>query len=914
VKEQGDAAFALAKLCMQLGQYAEAKTALDEAQTIALNEFGPKHLNFAAVLQMQARLEREMGHPGEAVNLLESALQILKADAKCPISLLALCLNNLAFTRQAMGQYQPARTLFQEAIALVEHGTSQMDHQCHSASLTSLAVLYQEIDQDDQAEAPLRKALEIDQVVYGSSDPMLAASLNNLGVYLAQHGAALEGVKYILEAQKIIELALGTKNPQYATSLANLARLRREMGQYKEAEVQYVFALETVREIKGKTNPDFAGLLVDLGHVYACRGKFEQAEGALCHAIEIFEQTLPRDHQDAANARFSLFIVLAAQKKLEPAFDSLREAIASESSVMDTILRLGSEKDRLSYLSSLRWHVEAALSFVAQKGISDQRLVEWVFELVLRRKGLAAEALSVQRDVILAGESAELKDKFKRLNALKLEIARGLLDVQYNNSDRKDRLDSLDAERAALERELSQSIPEIGLKLQLEAFGCGTAASALPESGALIEFVRYTDWHFDGVVARGQKTTGNERYVMFVLRPGTPLSLHLVDLGEAAAIDQAVLDFRACLTGESERGVLNEEDSRSLADFLASLTPASMRLRRERKRLAISIGSLVLEPAKTFLDGVQTLLIVPDGSLLWLPFECLPCDDGLCIDRWQVNYLATSRDLLARTLARESPAATPPVVIADPDYDLVGAAELSGTEQRQSRDLREAISFFAPLNGTRAEGQAVAKQLGVEPLLGVTARESALKKISAPRILHIATHGFFFNLKGRQSLHENSVLPENIDRFFYLENPMLRAGLALAGANSYLRHGRLPDEGEDGILNAEDVSGLTLTGTELVVLSACETGLGELYSGEGVFGLRRAFSLAGARTLIVSLWKVADAETAELMEIFYERLLTGLPAELALREAKLALREKHGDPYYWAAFICLGGTSQRMGN
>jgi CHAT domain-containing protein len=202
----------------------------------------------------------------------------------------------------------------------------------------------------------------------------------------------------------------------------------------------------------------------------------------------------------------------------------------------------------------------------------------------------------------------------------------------------------------------------------------------------------------------------------------------------------------------------------------------------------------------------------------------------------------------------------------------------------------------------------------VEPLLGVTARESALKKISAPRILHIATHGFFFNLKGRQSLHENSVLPENIDRFFYLENPMLRAGLALAGANSYLRHGRLPDEGEDGILNAEDVSGLTLTGTELVVLSACETGLGELYSGEGVFGLRRAFSLAGARTLIVSLWKVADAETAELMEIFYERLLTGLPAELALREAKLALREKHGDPYYWAAFICLGGTSQRMGN
>ena len=147
------------------------------------------------------------------------------------------------------------------------------------------------------------------------------------------------------------------------------------------------------------------------------------------------------------------------------------------------------------------------------------------------------------------------------------------------------------------------------------------------------------------------------------------------------------------------------------------------------------------------------------------------------------------------------------------------------------------------------------------------------------------------------------VSPEILSRY---ENPLLRSGLALAGANTWRKKGSLPPEAEDGILTAEDVSGLDLLDTELVVLSACETGLGEVQTGEGVFGLRRAFVLAGAKTLVMSLWKVPDRQTQELMVDFYRRVLEGQPRAEALRQAQLAMKSKYPNPYYWGAFICQG--------
>ena len=172
------------------------------------------------------------------------------------------------------------------------------------------------------------------------------------------------------------------------------------------------------------------------------------------------------------------------------------------------------------------------------------------------------------------------------------------------------------------------------------------------------------------------------------------------------------------------------------------------------------------------------------------------------------------------------------------------------------------------------------------------------RECRSPRILHLATHGFFLEDQKHDPNQERRDLGLSGGEGRLPENPLLRSGLALTGANTWLRGGAPPEEAEDGLLTAEDVSGLELLATALVVLSACETGLGEVRTGEGVFGLQRAFTLAGAKTLVMSLWSVPDDATRELMEDFYTCILAGEGRADALRNAQLALRRKHPDPYY----------------
>jgi len=277
-------------------------------------------------------------------------------------------------------------------------------------------------------------------------------------------------------------------------------------------------------------------------------------------------------------------------------------------------------------------------------------------------------------------------------------------------------------------------------------------------------------------------------------------------------------------------------------------------------------------------------------------------------------------------------------VIADPDFDLGPKVERGGffsklfgrrakedtksafpgqkdqsAPGRRSRDFNANQWHFGRLPATRVEGVQIGRLLGVSPWLQTDALEARLKQRRSPRILHLATHGFFLADQERDPNKEArafGALSGDLGRLSgpLPENPLLRSGLALAGANAWLNERPLPPEAEDGLLTAEDVSGLDLLDTELVVLSACETGLGEIRTGEGVFGLRRAFVLAGAKTLVMSLWKVPDDATRALMVDFYHRLLAGEGKADALRNAQQTLRAKpeYADPYFWGAFICQG--------
>ena len=303
------------------------------------------------------------------------------------------------------------------------------------------------------------------------------------------------------------------------------------------------------------------------------------------------------------------------------------------------------------------------------------------------------------------------------------------------------------------------------------------------------------------------------------------------------------------------------------------------------------------------------MLISPDGLLNLLPFGVLRDAEGrYLVEQKKITYLTSGRDLVR--LANSSPSRQGPIVLANPDFGpLEGAATGSSQELLSVERSRDALSFTR-LPGTREEAQSLKTMLGLSDEQVLTegrATEAALKQLRGPRILHLATHGFsdmaWNPADGSPPIRQDPPSEST------LANSLVRSGLALAGANQR----RSGDD--DGILTALEVAGLDLAGTELAVLSACETGVGLVQNGEGVYGLRRALMLAGVRMQVDSLWKVDDSATRDLMIDFYGRLLAGTSRSQSLREAQLAmLRDpRRAHPFYWAAFIAIGDDKPMSG-
>jgi len=324
------------------------------------------------------------------------------------------------------------------------------------------------------------------------------------------------------------------------------------------------------------------------------------------------------------------------------------------------------------------------------------------------------------------------------------------------------------------------------------------------------------------------------------------------------------------------------------------------------KQHAAALSTKLLAPLRIHLRGVEHLLLSPDGELNLVPMAALVDESGAYLaERFDVSYLTSGRDLLR--IAGESTALGDAVVMADPDYGKRGAAAPSITPSLQlqrSMDLDRSGLTFRPLAGTALEAQGLKALLNLDAanvLLHQDASEANLKRLKGPRILHIASHGFF--LSDQQLTEEmtkrrgSSAAP-----LVASENPLLRSGIALAGANER------SSGDDDGILTALEATQLDLSGTELVVLSACDSGVGEIQNGEGVYGLRRSLALAGAQTQITSLWKVSDEATRSLMVDYYRRLLQGEGRSAALRQVQRAMLSSptFSHPYYWASFIPIG--------
>jgi CHAT domain-containing protein len=605
---------------------------------------------------------------------------------------------------------------------------------------------------------------------------------------------------------------------------------------------------------------------------------------------------------------YNLTGLYRAQGDVSQAIATLREGIAIEEVSLDISLANLGNSDRIAQVAKLANTLNYVVSLHLDTAPNSTPAAQFALTNLLRRKGRVLEAGVRAQEILRQRGTPEDLDLLAQLMAGQQELANLTTQRPANLSDREyqTRLTRLRSEVNQVEAAIARQSADLSLAgqpVELPAI-----QQQIPDHGVLIEFIRYRPFdptqplgdRFNeaNLTAAGSNNFSAPRYAAYLLFPDGRIVAR--DLGDAATIEAAVQDFVGILQNPA-----TDLSATASSDAVAEITQ--------------NIATLVFGAIAPDLAAVEHLLISPDGQLNLLPFEALQTEAGgdYLVQQYQISYLNSGRDLLKFDAVE--PSQNPALILADPDYETAAnlpssdVAAGSGTRaDSRAADFRQLQ--FTRLPGTAAEAEAIRPFLpNARVLTTDQATENAVKQVQAPRILHIATHGFFLTdveppaLAGRgigvvasDGTLPSTTLPRaSVD----VENPLLRSGLALAGFN------RRRSGSEDGVFTALEASSLNLLGTQLVVLSACDTGLGDITNGEGVYGLRRAFAIAGAESQLMSLWQVSDFGTQSLMAQYYEKLAAGMGRSAALRAVQLEMLASGGEyshPYYWAAFILAG--------
>ncbi|WNC59947.1 CHAT domain-containing protein [Thermosynechococcus sp. QS41] len=791
---------------------------------------------------------REQGNMQAAIPLAERFVTLVENTLGSNHPLLAASLNELAKLHVEQGNYAAALPLYQRALTIYERAGGS-DQPEVSATLNNLANLYRAQGNYDTALPVFQRALAIATKNLGSNHPEVAVMLNNMGVVYTQQKNYAQAHRHYQQALTIFERTLGKKNAYVATVLNNLADLYRAQKKYAAALPLYQRALQIREQTLSAGHPDIANSLNNLATLYFDQGNHGAALSLYQRALAIAQSRLGESHPHTAAALGNLAAVYWQQGDLRQALALLNNVQEIEEKNLTQNLVVGAEDYKRRYLATFEDTTNAILTLHLQSLPQDPEATALALTTLLRRKGRLLDFLSQNQARLQQELSAADQSKLQQLITLRTTLAR--MAFAAAEPVAASQLQQLQAQADALESELSLRSP--AFRELTEPVTIAAVQRAIPANGVLIEFVRYRPYDFS------KRQFSEPRYGVYVLpASGSPKGK---DIGSAAEIDAQIRQIRLRL--------------------------ADPRLpKSEVQRAAQTLAAQLITPILPWIGAASHLLIAPDGELNTIPFQALVDAQGrYLVESYLITLLTSGRELLR--LQSESESTAVPLIVADPSFDHSFGNAVASPPLR-SLDLRGLA--FAPLPGTAQEAQALRALLPQARLLVQgAATEAAVKAAKSPKILHLATHGFFLAPSGNRDI---------------LENPLLRSGLALAGFNQR----QSGSDVDDGVLTALEVTGMNLSGTELVVLSACDTGRGEVVNGEGVYGLRRAFTIAGARSQVSTLWKVDDQVTRDMMVAFYQNLRRGMGRTEALRQVQLQ-RLKDESPYYWAAFVSSGDWS-----
>ena len=817
-------------------RFDEARSLLEHALLLGDEALGPDDAYVARLIFDLAGNASEMRDDARARSLYERAIatfdRLWGADHPYP----AMARSRLASLQRRAGQSQNAEDMLRPALAALERALGT-EHPWFVRSSILLANIRNDAGDTEEADAIARRGLSVLEKTHQTGTMLEASVLNILGNLSRQKNDLTSAETLFQRSLALAERLQGPHTYFVSTALQSLGVVARERKDYAMAQAYYARALAIRERIVGSDHADIAGLLNNLANVYHATGDDAKALETHFRALRLWEEAV------GPNARMTLVSVgniastYASKGDVSNALAFQRRADAIQETQMSLALTNGSERQKLAFMRSIAERTDRTISFHLRLAPGSGDAASLAALVLLQRKGRVQDAMAD----IFAGvrQRADVDDRvlMDRLKETTAKLARLVLDRPNAAAppNGEPSIAQLEARKEQLEATLSEHSAEF--RAQTRPVTLEAVQDAMPDDAALLEFAVFRP--FDPKAERNAEAFGPPHYAAYVVRKrATPIGL---DLGAVADIDPLVGRFRNALRDPNT----------------------------EAKTPARALDERVMQPLRVSLDGVTRLLISPDGDLNLIPFEALlDPQDRYLIERYATSYLTSGRDLLRMQAPRAVPGR--PVIVADPSF---------------GEPVSPGVRYFAPLSASATEGRFI-KELfpNATLLMGSQANKATVVQLKAPRILHIASHGFFLNAG---------------DPTAAAQNPLLRSGLALAGGNVTQR---------DGILTALEASGLDLWGTKLVTLSACDTGVGEIQDHEGVYGLRRAFVLAGAETLVMSLWPVSDYMTRDVMVGYYARLREGAGRGDALRQAKVEIfkRRSRRHPYYWASFIQSG--------
>jgi len=878
--ESREALYALAPLTgvfWAQSRYEELEPYVQRELALAKKLEGEKSVQYASYLSTYGALLNVRNEYSAAQRVYEQhlALQESMAKTKDDIGLVS-SIQMLASVYWQTNQQQKAMALYDRAIAIAQSSPTTTP-MMKTSTMWGVAAQYYWGGRKDLALPLIKKTIveaekEIAKLEKDAPDDyQIPALLGQLGYMYKQSGDLANAEKAFGKT-----IAIAEKKKTFSGWESALADVKREQNKPKEA----LALLEKAKESMAKLSP-ISGTVYNtmIADVLRDLGEYKRAEKLLDEHRQFVIKNYGKKHPMYGAAQLSAVNVYAAAGKVKEAEQVLDEALDISERELALVLRTGTDTDHAVYFARNAYVLDTALNFGMNYAPTSGSAARLALTTLLRRKGRMLDAAAAALATIRSKLSPDDKKVLDELNSARAQLAKL---VNAGPSATGGDADAYGKELAALEEkvqklELQVSKKSAAYRTVTQPIELTAIQKVIPADARLIEVVNYQPWDPKAPYAQRLALLPRHYAAYVVGAKGDPVT---VELGEAAAIDKAVEDFR--------KAVADPDNDRAMD-------------------LGKALYDLTMAKVVPKLGGSTNILIAPDGALNVVPFSALVDEKKqFLIKKYTFTYLTSGRDLLRLSIKTKAQGGG--VVFADPKFDSTSPTPDGGTTRgRRSADLRSLK--WVPLPGTGQEADALVHTMkGLKVYRGDQATEGALKGLHAPKILHLATHGFFLPDEppppAADQMAANAPSAKSAGADLY-ENPLLRSGLALAGAN------KLSSGNDDGVLTALEASGLDLWGTKLVVLSACETGVGKVSNGEGVYGLRRSLVIAGAESLVMTLWQVDDFATKDLMAGYYKKLAAGKPRSAALREIQLEIssQEKYAHPFYWASFLPAGALT-----